>query len=169
MSDHLPRKQRGNELGATGATVAANLKRIRTSAGITQAQLSERLSQMGHPIKTASIGKIESADRRVEVDDLMALALALDTSPLALLLPVGDFDEHVDVTGARGSTALLWAWATGEHALTDANERAYQARSLPAWLHVQSDIEARRDYVLSFGVAPADVTDHIAVQVIGRG
>jgi hypothetical protein len=34
-----------------------------------------------------SISKIETTDRRIDVDDLVALAVALDTTPNRLLLP----------------------------------------------------------------------------------
>lgn len=62
-----------------------NLKRIRAAREMTQAGLAEALAQAGRPIPVASIAKIEAGDRRVDVDDLAALAEALET-PIAQLL-----------------------------------------------------------------------------------
>src|SRR3954454_23683106 len=51
-------------------------------------QLSEAMTDIaGRPILASGLGKIESGERRVDVDDLVALAVALDVSPVRLLLP----------------------------------------------------------------------------------
>lgn len=51
------------------------------------AELSRKLAEMGREIPPLGLRRIETGERRVDVDDLVALALALDLSPLALLLP----------------------------------------------------------------------------------
>lgn len=133
-------RQRGNGLGHTGATVAKNIKNVRNSKQMTQAQLSEALAIVGRPIPTASIGKIEAGLRAVEVDDLMAIALALNVAPSRLLLPdASKPEEIVSVTGSRGSAALLWEWALGENSVFEEDERAFQSRSWPKWLSVQAE------------------------------
>ena len=65
--------------------MAANLRRMRRERELTTAALSQRLAEIGHPIAATGITKIEMGDRRVDVDDLVALAAALDTTPNQLL------------------------------------------------------------------------------------
>ena len=52
---------------------------------MTQAELDAALATVGRPIIQSGISKIENGSRRVDVDDLVALALALGTTPHALL------------------------------------------------------------------------------------
>ena len=49
------------------------------------AGLSARLTTVGWPIPVAALSRLENGNRRVDVDDLFALANALDVSPIALL------------------------------------------------------------------------------------
>ena len=74
------------EYGAASQRVARNVRRIRQHRDMTAAALSARLAEIGHPIVDTGILKIEHGDRRVDVDDLMALAEALGVEPAALLL-----------------------------------------------------------------------------------
>lgn len=109
---------RAKEPGPTSVRVAENLRRIRQERGLSFAELSRRLSGIGHPIPDTSLLKTEKGDRRVDVDDLMALALALEVTPNRLLLPPGEAErvsERNQVTSAVAATwPRAWAWASGE-------------------------------------------------------
>lgn len=149
-------KQRGNEIGPTGREVARNVKRARVAAELTQKELSDRLSEMGRPVPVASIGKIESGDRRVEVDDLVAIALALRVSPLSLLLPNSREPlDVVEITGREGRSDEVWDWGLGAApfdlfgSAEDMEEdvRNYRFRALPWWLNVNSEVDYRRGTV----------------------
>lgn len=101
--------------GPTAERVAENLARIRAERRLSTRALSDALSQLGRPILANAITKIEKGTRRVDADDLVALALALDVSPNALLFPpVGDIDEIELTPGAPVSAFDAWRWATGE-------------------------------------------------------
>ena len=104
--------------GPSSERVAANLRRIRREREITTAALAKRLAALGHPIADTGITKIEKGMRGVDVDDLTALALALEVTPNRLLLPemdVADVDAHHMITpGILHQSRQLWAWATGE-------------------------------------------------------
>jgi transcriptional regulator with XRE-family HTH domain len=76
-----------NPHGPTTETVAANVRRVREARGYSQAQLSDRLAELGHTIPTIGVRRIENLGRGVSVDDLIALALALRVSPTSLLVP----------------------------------------------------------------------------------
>jgi transcriptional regulator with XRE-family HTH domain len=78
------------ERGEVGDRVARNLRRLRERRNLTLQALSERLSELGRPILASGLSKIEQGDRRVDVDDLAALANALDTVPSQLLEPSED-------------------------------------------------------------------------------
>lgn len=101
------------------SVLAANVADLRARRGLTTRALSARLAELGHPILASGISKIENRTRRVDVGDLVALAVALEVSPVRLLLPGGWVDE-VRVTGERTATwEAAWRWATGEVPLTD--------------------------------------------------
>lgn len=107
------------ELGANGRAVAANVKRLRTARGMSLRALSEALQKVGRGLSADAINKIENGAnpeakqiRRVDVDDLMALAVVLGVSPVTLLLPA-DARGIAEVTGVGevdARAAWHWAW-----------------------------------------------------------
>jgi transcriptional regulator with XRE-family HTH domain len=103
----------------TGHAVAANVARIRRSSGITLNALSAKLAEITTERRypTSTLSEIEHARRRVDVDDLMALAAALNVSPANLLMPGVDGGHEVITTSAtrRPMPAwLVWAWLLAE-------------------------------------------------------
>jgi transcriptional regulator with XRE-family HTH domain len=100
--------------------VAARVKDLRISKGLTVQQLADRCRDIGAPTLTASaITNIESGRRKdgrrtriLTIDELLPLALALDVPPIALLIPgVG---EQMDVTPEFTPDALrLVTWING--------------------------------------------------------
>ncbi|RFS86803.1 XRE family transcriptional regulator [Actinomadura spongiicola] len=114
-------KRHRNGIGDTGAYVAENVRRFRTLRNLSTAQLAERLSAAGRPILANGITKIEAGTRRVDVDDLVALAAVLGVNPSALLfVPEDDASTAMSVTGAgRFSCEEVWDWADGRAPLRD--------------------------------------------------
>jgi hypothetical protein len=90
---------------------------------MTTADLSRRLTAAGQPIADTGITRIEKGDRKVDVDDLAALAVVLGCSPARLLLPEAhapmvNLAARHDITPATAATMEeMWAWATGERPL----------------------------------------------------
>ena len=123
-------------------------------------ELENRLTELGRRITVSGLSRIENEDRRVEVDDLMAIALALNVSPLGLLLPGRPDPEYeVEVTGAHGSVSLFWRWALTDFS-PDGDERGLAANSLPPWLtDVGGDVKLpRRESIeLYWGYGDGDV------------
>ncbi|MFF0184904.1 helix-turn-helix domain-containing protein [Streptomyces sp. NPDC005244] len=114
------------ELSASGRAVAANVKRLRAARGMSLRALSESLGKIGRNLSTDAINKIENGSeknttkqiRRVDVDDLVALSIALGVSPATLLLPQ-DARGTAEVTGAGEVEATLaWRWVWCEEPLT---------------------------------------------------
>lgn len=115
------------ELGPTGRTVAANVKRLRGERGMTLRALSAALREAGRPLSADALNKIENGAedtgpgkggepkpvRRVDVDDLMALAVVLDVPVITLLIP-GSIRGSVRLTGGgEVAGSLAWRWAQG--------------------------------------------------------
>jgi transcriptional regulator with XRE-family HTH domain len=141
------------ETGRTAKTVAENVKRLRTDQNLNYTQLSERLQDTaGWSINAVGIRRVEAGERRVTPDDLMALAVALDVSPVTLLMPYTDApDVAVESTGLgeprRAET--LWKWLVVDEPLDEAeiNEVfAFRGRSLPRW-EAAKQIKALARYV----------------------
>lgn len=123
MSDKLGVMANKLDLGPTGERVRDNIRRAR--GGMQFKDLAQRLDDLGHYIPTLGLRRIESGERRVSVDDLMALAVALDMSPLALLLPRDG--SRMAASGLTGVPArqvahnTQWLWAMGEQPLELSN------------------------------------------------
>ncbi|WP_308217747.1 helix-turn-helix domain-containing protein [Streptantibioticus silvisoli] len=106
--------------GPTSMCVAKNLERLRKARQLNQKDLSALLKALGRPMLPTVVSKIERGDRRVDVDDLVALALALNVSPLSLLLPAESGDEPVELTdGFQVTARTAWHWAEGQRTAMD--------------------------------------------------
>lgn len=123
--------EKKNPLGPSGQLVASNVKRLRTEQRITYAELSRKLSDMGRPIPTLGLSRIESEERRIDVDDLIAISIALDVSPITLLLSHGEDSEMIEVTGAGTTKARDFSnFVQGYQSLTTKG-LDFALRSLP--------------------------------------
>lgn len=75
------------------------------------------LEAAGRPIAASSITNIEAGRRRVDADDLVALAIVFGVNPSALLLPL-ETEGSVDITtGGTVAAATAWAWMDGQRPL----------------------------------------------------
>lgn len=108
-------KQRA-EPGPVGRRVPGEIRALRQEADMSTYQLADVLDGIGWPrLRAAAISKIETGRRALSVDDLVAIATALDVSPLRIMLgdPDRPPDEPVALTPAVSrSRARAWAdWA----------------------------------------------------------
>lgn len=125
-----------------------NLAATRKRRRMTTAELSQRLSELGRPILANGITKIEKGARRVDTDDLVALAVALDVTPNLLLLPERADGTTVALTPATEVTAEdAWRWATGDSPLPGPNVPRMPAGplSLEEWYAKYREVRATRD------------------------
>lgn len=107
------------ELGPIGNVVAENVKRFRGVARFNYTELSVELAKYGRDISPLAVRRIEEGNRRVDVDDLAALALSLGISPLALLLPIKD--GAVTPEGETYTAQQIWQWGQGSYPLISAS------------------------------------------------
>lgn len=130
--------EKKNPLGPTGQQVRVNIRRYREQRRLSYRELSDRLSEAGRPIPTLGLSRIENGERRVDADDLVALAAALHVNPSALLLPpevvgrrTGDAQTRgtgdVQITGVGTVPGwLAWGWVDGYSPLIDPQADEYQ-------------------------------------------
>ncbi|MER5572029.1 helix-turn-helix domain-containing protein [Streptomyces massasporeus] len=76
---------RSLEIGPAGMRAARTIEILRTERGLAQRELAARVTAIGRPMTNTMLSRIERAQRRCDIDDLVALAQALRISPLALL------------------------------------------------------------------------------------
>ncbi|WP_160051323.1 helix-turn-helix domain-containing protein [Nocardiopsis sp. FR26] len=118
MSDDK-RGRSPNELGPTGRQVSENIRRLRNKRSLTVRELARRLTEThGRPFTPGAISRVEAGTRRVDADDLVAFALALDVNPNTLLLaPTATGDMEITGTSPRPAEDV-WRWADGQWPLT---------------------------------------------------
>lgn len=104
-----------NGIGPSGMAVASNVARLRNARGLTTIQLAKLLEEAGRPITASSITKLELGQRKVDIDDLIVIALVLQVSPTGLLLPpTAEAEDSIDITSAGEVSAdLAWNWMLG--------------------------------------------------------
>jgi hypothetical protein len=114
MTDEKRRPRPAAQYGPIAAAVAKNVERLRKARSMTIYSLSGELSKVGRPITASAIAKIEKQQRQVTVDDVVALAVVLNTSPISLLLPPEWGDQSLRLTEEHQVTArTAWRWIRG--------------------------------------------------------
>lgn len=68
---------------------------------------------LGRPLLPSAISKIENGQRRVDVDELMALAVALDCTPNRLLIGPEANDEQITLTPGETESPTGWGRVNG--------------------------------------------------------
>lgn len=100
--------------GAAGIRVARNVAQLREQRGMSVRALSARMDKLGRPLLPSGITKLEQGDRRVDVEDLLALAVAFGVNPSRLLLGPDGEDQPVILTPTVTVPAwAAWQWADG--------------------------------------------------------
>ncbi|CAL9528475.1 hypothetical protein SUDANB174_03964 [Streptomyces sp. enrichment culture] len=65
--------------------MARTIENHRIERGLGQRQLATLCTALGRPMSNTMLSRIELAKRRCDIDDLVAIAAALQVSPAALL------------------------------------------------------------------------------------
>lgn len=63
----------------------ANVRFLRQAHGLTYRELAVQLAKAGRPIPELGLSRLERGERRIDVDDLVALAQVLGVTPQELL------------------------------------------------------------------------------------
>ncbi len=90
------------------------VRRLREAQRLPYTELSERLTALGHPIPVLGLRRIEKGERRVDIDELAALARALEVPPLTLIFPIGAADRIEILPGQVHDVWPAAMWFTSE-------------------------------------------------------
>jgi transcriptional regulator with XRE-family HTH domain len=100
--------------------IGAALYAARDAKDMSAVKLATRTAELGFPIHRVAISKLESGERPITVPELITLAAALDTVPLALLLPTTT-DATIEILpGSEMTGAAAIGWFTGTTSATPA-------------------------------------------------
>jgi transcriptional regulator with XRE-family HTH domain len=123
--------------GPISGYVVENVKRLRADRRWSLAELSEQMSKAGRPMLGSGLHRLEQGNRRIDVDDVVALAVAFGVSPITLLLPPTGRGE-VEITEAvSAEAATAWDWLRARAPLVIPEdddgfaEVEFQRRALP--------------------------------------
>ncbi|MFF4308523.1 helix-turn-helix domain-containing protein [Streptomyces sp. NPDC001507] len=102
-------------IGPVGETLMHNIKRIREGQRLTFVKLSEDLAEIGRPIPILGLRRIERGERRVDAEELLALAYVLGVQPVDLLVaPELDDDAPYSIApGVRATAGAARDWIGG--------------------------------------------------------
>jgi transcriptional regulator with XRE-family HTH domain/tetratricopeptide (TPR) repeat protein len=102
VKDSFIMASQGLEKDPISLRVRERLDQLRRERRLTLKALSARLGDLGRPMSISTLSKISNGGRRVDVDDLVALALALDVSPNKIIFPAeASLDTEVDLSRGR--------------------------------------------------------------------
>ncbi|MFB6577116.1 helix-turn-helix domain-containing protein [Streptomyces sp. NPDC056402] len=87
------------EIGPAGRAAAHAIERTRVARGYSQRQLAARVTALGRPMTFTALSRIERTVRRCDIDDFVAIAAALGSSPNALLAGPSSRPESLRVGG----------------------------------------------------------------------
>lgn len=119
------------------AVAAERIRKARDVKGLTQGALADAVTQLGHPMHQSAIAKIEAGQRKITLDDLLVLAVALDVPPPLLFLPI-DTDEDLALTPTKKAYSWrVWEWLHGEEPLPWSSTRAWSEGATPALLYAE--------------------------------
>ncbi len=93
--------------------LAESVRRLRTTHRIPQRALAARLEELGQPIGRIGIQRLERGERKVDLDEVVALAQVFDIPPVALLFPIGRA-ESTELHGHRLDPWTAAKWFYGD-------------------------------------------------------
>jgi transcriptional regulator with XRE-family HTH domain len=123
---------------------AEQMRIQRERKGWTQKQLAARLAKLGFLVHQTTIAKWEAGERRISLDEALAISVALDVGPAHMVA-----GSYLGVTFGRPSIALsaktppvsarqMRMWVRGQQALWGQDEKRYYTEVAPdEWLAMQ--------------------------------
>jgi transcriptional regulator with XRE-family HTH domain len=123
---------------------AEQMRIQRARKGWTQKQLATKLAKLGFAVHQTTIGKWESGERRISLDEALAIAVALDVGPAHMVA-----GSYSDVTFSHPNIALspktapvsarqMRMWIRGQQPVWGQDEKRYYTEVAPdEWLAMQ--------------------------------
>lgn len=103
-------------VGYFGKVVGANVEKLKEDLGISWAELSRRLEENGRNIPELGLRNIAKGVRKVDIDDLISLAYALQSTPAFLITPPETpSTQSVPIAGHDVDLRDFWSWITNNY------------------------------------------------------
>jgi transcriptional regulator with XRE-family HTH domain len=123
---------------------AEQMRIQRDRRGWTQRQLAARLTKLGLVVHQTKIGKWEAGERRITLDEALAISVALDVSPAHMI--AGSYSDGrlgqptIALSDATSpvSAREMRMWVRGQQSLWGQDEKRYYTEVAPdEWLAMQ--------------------------------
>src|SRR5262245_5776989 len=116
----------------------------RNRRGWTQRQLAARLTKLGLVVHQTKICKWETGERRITLDEALAICVALDVSPTHMIAGsysdggVGEPRVALSAATAPASAREMRMWLRGQQSLWGQDEKRYYTEVAPdEWIAMQ--------------------------------
>lgn len=103
----MSNQSRMPEVGPVGRNLIANVERLRTEQGLSLNRLSALLEEAGRAVPPLGLSRLAKAERRTDVDELVALSEVLGVTPDELLAPPGTRKPGKDHAAIRAAQDLV--------------------------------------------------------------
>jgi len=143
--------------------VGQTVKLRREQVGLTQADLATALAEHGMNVDSTAVVRIEHGQRALRIDQLLALAAALDTTPAHLLAP--PYGHSLTVGDTELSAPQVLAWFAGDpdarhrtarvalsEVVTSSDSRRLMAEVLSGIQHLADGIDRKDDVAIIWAV-----------------
>ena len=127
---------------------AQRVREARNRLNWKQTDLANELDRLGYPMDRTTIARLENNDRKVSLNDFMAICIALSISPLHMLIPVEEEGEEAQQIAAAPEylvdRAAMARWVKGDMNLPGMDAASF-ARQMPdEWLKKIMEERAQR-------------------------
>jgi transcriptional regulator with XRE-family HTH domain len=123
---------------------AEQMRIQRGRRGWTQRQLATRLAKLGLAVHQTKIGKWEAGERRITLDEALAISVALDVSPAHMIAgsyseaSLGEASVALSAATAPVSPRQMRMWVRGQQSLWGQDEKRYYTEvARDEWLAMQ--------------------------------
>jgi transcriptional regulator with XRE-family HTH domain len=134
----------GKRILSLGESFAERLKEVRERKRWRQEDLAHRLHELGFPLDRVAISKIEGRLRTVKIDELAAIAFALDVSPNHLLTSY-DQEARIRITGMKRPVVpgVARRWIAGYWTLPDQDDKFFERERPPEEIFTEQLLRER--------------------------
>jgi transcriptional regulator with XRE-family HTH domain len=118
---YVPMAQDDTRVGPASLVLAANIARVREAKRLSYIDLSRELSRAGRPIPELGLRRIEKGERRIDFDDLIAIAYVLRVCPVDLMISgdVADSDPYPVTATRLYESGSVRDWIGGQTVLLE--------------------------------------------------
>jgi transcriptional regulator with XRE-family HTH domain len=123
---------------------AEQMRIQRERKGWTQKQLAARLAKLGFLVHQTTIGQWEAGERRISLDEALAISVALDVGPAHMVagsylgLTFGPPSIALSAKTPPVSARQMRMWVRGQQALWGQDEKRYSTEGAPdEWFAMQ--------------------------------